>query len=176
MYYSPPKSSCWGHSLRKMKPDIQKERFDKFFAKAIKDYTFQSGSIFYQPAFGESLTSPTFDNHFMKLLKIKDTKLFYHLTEEQLNLCFNELLKNPPLFISGKTGVTVSSFFLIKTWNINGKDVPTKSHMHIYYGAQPLVSPGFSFDSMTEFDYFNQIFQDLKICELNPKYIKKGKV
>lgn len=176
MYYSPPKSSCWGHSLRKMKPDLQKELFDQFFAKAIKDYAFQLGGIFYQPSFGGPFSSPSFDTHFLKLLNVKETQpAFSNLNEEQFNLCLNELLENPSLFVSGKEGATVHSFFLINTWNINGRAVPTKSHMHIYYGARPLVTPGFSFDSMDEFNYFNQIFQDLKICKLNPKHIKKVK-
>jgi hypothetical protein len=48
--YMPPKSSVWGHSLRNMKPLREKFLLDKFLETAAAEYSFASGSVFYQPS------------------------------------------------------------------------------------------------------------------------------
>ena len=43
--YSPPKSSIWGHGLRKMKPSLQKERLNAFEKEAYASFNRYSFSL-----------------------------------------------------------------------------------------------------------------------------------
>ena len=178
MRYSPPKSSCWGHSLRKMKPEKQKELFGKFFDFAIAEFSFSSGSIFYQPTMQDFVQRNSrfeFDEYFQKLLKIDRAQpRFSNLSKKQFDKCLNELIKNPDLFVSGKSGATVTASYEIKAWKIKNNIVPTNSMLHIYFGAKPIITPMFHFKEMVEFEYLKQVFEELKIYKLNPKHIKSG--
>jgi hypothetical protein len=178
MRYSPPKESCWGHSLRKMLPEKQKELFNKFFDLAICEYSFSSGSVFYQPDFQDILQRKLhteFDEYFQRLLNIsKSQPEFSNLSRKQFEICLNELIKNPSLYVSGKSGATVTACYHIKAWKIDNKIVPTDSLLIIYFGARPIITPMFHFEEMAVFEYLKQIFEKLKICKLDPKHIKKS--
>ncbi|MDD5259818.1 MAG: hypothetical protein PHD29_07610 [bacterium] len=178
MRYSPPKSSCWGHSLGKMKPEKQKELFDKFFGLAVDEYSFSSGSVCYQPDLQDILQNNSFlefDEYFQRLLNIKQSQPdFSNLSEKQFEICLKEIIHNPSLYVSGKTGVAVVACYQIKAWKIAGKRVPTHSMLIIYFGAKPIITPMFNFKIMTEFEYIRQVLKELEICKLNPKHIKKS--
>ena len=182
MRYSPPKSSVWGHSLRKMRPDKQKVLFDNFFDLAVDESCFHTGSVYYLPDLQEIMQTnrrstqslnPEFNKYFMNLLNPVNPQLeFFRLSEEQFGLCLDEIIKNSNLYVPGKYGAVVTAGYQIKAWKINGKSVPTDSYLHIYYGAKPHITPRFYFDEISAFEYLKQILEELKICKLNPKHIK----
>lgn len=173
MYYSPPKSSCWGHSLNNMKPRMQRERFNEFFDEAVADHSYHSGSVFYMPALDGPFNPIDFEERFLKLLEVDEKQpAFSNLNENQFELCFDEIKSNPHLYIPGVNGVAVTSSYLIESWKINGNTVPTKSYMHIYYGAKSLVIPRFNFDGIEEFEFIKQVFRELNLCRLNPMHLR----
>lgn len=174
MYYSPPKSSIWGHSLKNMDPEIQREKFDKFLQSAVKQYTFNSGSVFYMPPIEGPYNSPEFDDHFLTLLNLTEKlPAFSNLDESQFEICYREIIKNPDLYDAGKRGATVTASYVIESWKMNGDSIPTNSRLHIYYGAKSLVIPGFAFHNIEEFEFIKKKFSELEICKLKEKHLKK---
>jgi len=175
----PPKSSVWGHSLRKMKPDKEKMLIDNFFRKAVAEYHFSVGSIFFQRTLdtlsNEDIVKES-KNYFIELLDITPNEIaLSNLSREQFDLCLNELLNNNDLFISGKSGIVLNASMQISKWLINYKEVSTESTLSVSYGAKPWISTFFTFSSMDEFDYIKGVLEELGICRLNEKYLKEKK-
>jgi hypothetical protein len=173
MYYSPPKSSCWGHSLDNMMPRLQRERFEQFFSQAVFDRSFFTGSLFYMPPTDGPFISSDFEQHFLDILNVEEKQpAFSNLNEDQFELCFNEIINNPHFFIPGINGVAICSSYLIQSWKINGSTIPTKSHLHIYYGGKSVVIPRLSFDNAEEFEFIKKVLCELELCSLNPEHLK----
>jgi hypothetical protein len=189
MYYRPPKSSIWGHSLRKMKPALQRERLDEFFIGAVCDYSFSSGSVTYLPftsrdSLVRTLSSlarwknsiTRFNSHFMELLGVSDSEYtLSNLSEAQFEVCFQELLSDSSLFESGKYGVSLIAYYDISSWRVGDKTVETDSSLGVHYGARPWLSTTFGFDSMEVFYHLRETLESAGLCRLNPKHIKGRK-
>lgn len=173
MHYAPPKRSVWGHSLRKMKPAVQRERVDAFLSRSVLEYVFSTGSVFFQPATLSPSESSEFDRHFMELLGLAEPQPgFSNLGEEQFELCYREILARPSLFESGKRGATVAAFYTISAWNVEGIRVETNSMLGVYYGARSLIVPRFSFETMEVFDHLRSSLTAVGLCGLDPRHIK----
>jgi len=173
MYYSPPKSSCWGHSLRKMKPEVVRERLATFLARAASGVSYATGSIFLQPGFGSPISRTDFEAHFTTLLGLDQAQpRFSNLTEAEFELCYLELLKRPDLYELGHSGVTLIGMFTIESWRIGARDVATESLLGLYLGARPIIVPRFQFETMEIFEYLRNAMLDAKICRLDPRHIK----
>ncbi len=176
MYYSPPKKSVWGHSLRKMTPEIQRERVEAFLSRSVSKYVFATGSVFFVPTTFPPSGSSELDRHFARLLGFSDPQPgLSHLSEEQFEVCFHELLVRPSLFEPGRGGATVTAHYTISAWSIEGSSVGTGSMLGVYYGGKPLIIPGFAFDTMEVFDYLQSTLHAVGLCKLNPKHIKGRK-
>ena len=176
MYYSPPKKSVWGHSLRKMAPAVQRERIETFLTRSVSEYAYATGSVFLVPATFPPSGLPEFSRHFARLLGLSDPQPgLSNLSEEQFEVCFRELLDRPSLFEPGKGGATIAAFYTISAWNVEGAAVETTSTLGVYYGGKPRIMPGFSFDTMEVFEYLQGSLQAVGLCKLNPKHIKGRK-
>lgn len=174
--YMPPKSSVWGHSLRKMKPDNQKILIDEFLQTAVAEHQFSSGSIIYQRSF-ETLFDDNIANesksYFIKLLStISGEADLSSLNAEQFDLCLRALQNDNSLFISGKSGITLTSTIKISKWLIDNTEVPTESSLSVSYGAKPWLTTFFTFSDIDEFNYIKHVFNELGICRLNEKHLK----
>ena len=173
MYYSPPKSSVWGHSLRKMKPSVQRERLEAFLTTSVSAYSYATGSIYFQPTTFSPSESAEFDRHFTELLGLPEPQLgFSNLTEAQFELCFQQLLNSPSLYESGKRGATVTASYAISAWSIEGSSVETSSLLGVNYGGKPWLIPRFSFETIEMFEYLRERLEAAGLCKLNPKHIK----
>jgi hypothetical protein len=177
--YIPPKASVWGHSLRNMKPSREKALMDRFFEIAVAQYSFSSGSVFYQPSmdtlFNEE-PARLCRKHFEGILDVESSPhSLVNLGKEQFDLCLNELIRNDSLYISGSSGAVLMSGVEISKWRIKGEESPTKSHMNIFYGAKPRISTFLAFRDLEEFNFINQVLEELGICRLNEKHLKTKK-
>lgn len=107
------------------------------------------------------------------MLGIKsDETALSNLNREQFDLCFNELVKDNSLFISGKGGIVLSGRMHISKWLIHNKEAPTESVLAVYYGAKPCISTLLTFSDIDEFNYIRGIFEELGICKLKEKHLK----
>jgi len=177
-----------------MQPAKQKELFDKFFEIAVCEYSFSSGSVYYQPSWNDFVPTSShheyeeaivdhidnffqtniesrdeFQEYFKKVLNVNQAQpAFSNLSKEQFDICLNELIKMP-----NRTGAVVEASYTIKAWKIAGERVSTYSTLIIHYGANSLITTMFQFNDISEFEYLKQVFQELGICKLNPKHLKK---
>lgn len=176
MYYSPPKSSVWGHSLRKMKPDIQRDRVNAFLSSCTAGHAFATGALFFQPASFPPPDLSDFEEHFKKLLGLGDPQPgFSNLTEEQFELCFQELLRRPSLYEPGRQGATVTALYTISAWKVGGRPINTSSSLGVYYGGRPWIVPRFHFETDEIFEYLRTSLENVGLCKMNPKHIKGRK-
>lgn len=176
MYYSPPKSSVWGHSLRRMKPEILRARVTAFVSKAVSRLAYSSGSIFFRPVSFPVADSSAFECHFMNLLSLPQPQPgFSNLTEEQSELCFRELVRNPSLYDSSSGGAELAVFYTISAWKMGETVVATNSRLGVYYGAKALIIPGFGFETDEHFSFLQASLESVGLCKLNPKHVKGRK-
>src|SRR5688500_17330734 len=88
--YQPPKSSVWGHLLRKMSAERAKARFQEFLATAVAEHKFSSASLRIQDASG--LIVPRYER--VVGMPAQDGCFFASLTHEQSDRCIDELIKD----------------------------------------------------------------------------------
>lgn len=175
--YSPPKASIWGHSLRKMKPDVARSRFNSFLETNVEAHTWSSHGI---AVF--SATSIPVEEKVARVLQRfeyltgakapRDGTLWY-ITQADFERCIAELIYNPHLCSDKELYVSVDATVEVKTWRKGGKCVPTKSLMTLDYGTSPRISSMFlNFESLELYEHIKQGFIDADLCRLNDKYLK----
>ena len=166
LYYRPPKSSIWGHKLRKMPAARERELFRKFLDAAVGEFKNDSGNF--------SVFDPTRElvKKFEALFGM--TALgdgFFNLNGEQCEVVVDEIIKAEAAGGAGRFMLLQS--FEISKWRIDGKDFPTDSRMGLYYGKLPCVSTFLRFNSLEEFQFIKRALEDLNFCKLNEKHLKE---
>jgi hypothetical protein len=164
-YYRPPKSSIWGHKLRKMPAARERALFRQFLDAAVGEFKNDSGNF--------SVFDPT-----RELIKKFEALFgmpalgdgFFNLNGEQCELVVDEVIKTAAAGGAGRFMLLQS--FEISKWRIDGNDVPTNSRMGLYYGKLPCVSTFLHFNSQEEFHYVKRVLEDLNFCKLNEKHLK----
>jgi len=174
--YMPPKSSVWGHSLRRLRPAEAKARFGRFLAAAAGEHHPTGGNVFYQPT-----TETLFDHsrrdrctaHFTRLLGLEDDpRWLSNLDSRQVELCLEELIRDDSLFVPGGDGAVVLAGVRISSWRMGDREVPTDSHIHVYYGACSRISTALTFNDLDEFSFVRQVLEEVVLCRLNEKHLK----
>jgi hypothetical protein len=144
-----------------------------FFDKAVADFRFSGGSIFFVPEVLTMEAQRDFNRRFTRLLGVANPQpAFSHLSEEQFETCFRELVEHPELILPKKRGVTVVAHFVITRWRIEGVTVDTESTLGSFYGASSLLSTHLVFPDMRTFEYLKSTLEEVRLCKLNPKHIK----
>jgi hypothetical protein len=170
--YHLPKSSIWGHSLRKMEPARQKALFGGFLAKAVAEYSSSNGSL---TVLGAALRNDGNVSrqlqHFTLLLGSSPHGAFWPLNGEQAERCVNEIIRDETL----RPGVMLLQGFQVTKWSINGRPAATDSMFNLYYSFKPCVSTFLKFETMEHFQYVKQVLQDLKFCTLSEKHLKPSR-
>lgn len=166
--YQPPKSSVWGHLLRKMPANHAKARFQEFLNTAVAELKFRSASLNIQDASGEVVS------RYERLLGIpvEGGCYFARLTLEQSDRCLDELIKDEASALGAAGSFVLAQLFEITKWRVNGQEVPTTSRVSIQYGRLPCISTFFQFDTVEQFYSVRQVLEDTGLCKLNEKHLK----
>jgi hypothetical protein len=177
--YQPPKSSVWGHALRKMPPAQLRTRFREFLRAVVGEYSPIGGSVFYQPTM-ETLFQPDKGNlcisHFASMLGVEKTSpAFLNLDPQQVELCVDELIRDDSLFVPGGSGAVVMGGVRIAQWKFGDRLSATDSLFNLYYGANARIATFLSFNDQEEFSLVRQALDDAGICRLNEKHLKERK-
>ena len=178
--YSPPKSNIWGHSLGKMQPARQRERFAEFLKRAVAEHSFTGGSLTFfvgaAPAFlpleaqGQwgHVTSDDV-RHFEQLLGASAREgAFYLLAPQQCEVALSELIQRSALLPGSMLLQTVD----ISKWLIEGQPVTTQSRVTLYYGVKPCISTFLQFETTSQFEFIKRTLANLEFCKLNEKHLK----
>lgn len=175
--YQPPKSSIWGHGLRKMRPAESRSRVKKFLDIAAGEHCFVGGSVFYQPTldtiFRQDLHKDCL-SRFSRLLGIEESPQFLsNLDNQQVELCLDELSRDDSLYVPGGHGAVVMEGVRISKWRINDQETSTNSIVDIYYGANSRISTFLTFNDPEEFEFVRQALMEAGLCRLNEKHLKQ---
>ena len=169
LYYKPPKSSIWGHKLRKMRPDRQRKLTRDFFAEGVSEYKFEIGSLTILSSSAQLI------QRFERLLKVTAYKnQFSILTQRQCQKCIDEIIKEPSFQITRQ--LLLLQCFVISKWRIHNKKVVTNSRIMLFYGLQPCMSTFLQFNSHEEFLIIKNLLLDLGLCKLNEKHLKERSI
>jgi hypothetical protein len=175
--YKPPKSSVWGHSLRKIPPDQIRSRFREFLGIAVSEHILVGGSLLYQPTMDTVFKSDQQSDcmsHFARLLGgEKRTQSLGNLDSHEVETCLDELISNDSLYVLGGAGAVVMAGVRISRWRLRDLDSATHSLINIYYGANPRISTFLTFNEIEEFMFVRQALDDAGLCRLNEKHLKK---
>lgn len=168
--YQPPKSSVWGHLLRKMPASRAKTLFDQFLATAVAEHAFSSASFAIGDPSGQVVAryerlvgSPSRDGRFDRL------------TLEQSDRCIDELIKDETSAARANVRFALAQGFEITKWRLNGEAVPTQSSLIIHYGQLPCLSTFFQFETVEQFHGVQRVLADIGLCKLNEKHLKPSK-
>ena len=166
--YQPPKSSVWGHLLRKMPPDRAKARFQEFRNTAVAEDKFSSASLLIQDASGEIV------RRYESLVGVpaQNGCSFVRLTLEQSDRCIDELIKDEASAPGAAGRFALAQLFQITKWRIDGQEVPTTSSVSIHYGQLPCISTFFQFETVEQFHSVRRVLEDVGLCKLNEKHLK----
>ena len=180
-YYKPPKSSIWGHLLRKMPAEREKALFSQFLANAVGKHMFSSGYLTiakYSGVLSTVSSSDPFLQRFERATGMTSQQGYFgQLTHGQSEKCVDEIIKYEALSPdeSGSYLVTLMQSFSICSWRIDGREVSTSSSMNLNYGKLPAVSTFLQFDTIEHFQYIKRVLEDLRFCKLNEKHLKVKK-
>ena len=109
---------------------------------------------------------------FEQLLGISSRNGYFHLNEEQIRACLDEIIQRQAASPAGPKPYSVVQAITVTQWRIDGVNVPTRSMFHMHYGRLPCLSTFLQFDSIEHFQYIKRVLEDLKICKLNEKHLK----
>ena len=169
--YQPPKSSVWGHLLRKMPADRAKARFQEFLATAVAEHKFNSASLMIQDASRQIV--PRYER--LIGMPAQNGCSFARLTLEQSDRCLDELIKDEASAPGAAGHFALAQLFEITKWRVDGQEVPTSSSVTIHYGQLPCISTFFQFETVEQFHTVRRVLEDIGLCKLNEKHLKPEK-
>ena len=181
--YSPPKSSIWGHSLRKMEPAKQRALFDEFLKKAVAAYSFTGGSLRLlvgaAPGFLPVEMQGTWGHVTSEDVRRIEQLLgatalegaFYSLTPQQCDAALDEINRNRGMI----PGIMLTQGVTISQWLIHGRPTATQSMINLFYGMKPCISTFLQFETVEQFEFIRQVLEELHFCKLSEKHLKPMK-
>jgi hypothetical protein len=169
--YQPPKSSVWGHLLRKMPAERVKPRFQAFLATAVAEYTFSSASLAIQDTSGQVI--PRYER--LVGTPAQHGSHFAPLTHEQSDRCIDELIKDEASDPAAAAQIAIAQLFEITRWRIDGEEAATSSRVTIHYGRLPCISTHFQFETVEQFHSVRRVLEEIGLCKLKEKHLKPVK-
>ena len=164
LQYKPPKSSVWGHLLRKMPAQRAKARFEEFLATAVAGYTFGSATLLIQDTSGQVV--PRYEQ--LIGTPALNGCSFPSLTHDQSNRCLEQLITDEA--VAGN--YALAQLFQISRWRVDGLEVPTSSAVTIHYGQLSCLSTFFQFETVEQFHAIQRELAEIRLCQLNEKHLK----
>ena len=182
--YFPPKSNCWGHGLRSMKPSQQLKAINEFEKEIVKSTELVSYDIDISYLVDEKPDKydEYVDYFAQKLNKPRENQIagespFYNfeIDSKEFTKAIKALIEIEREIKSTEVDFSISKSYKITKWKLGEKVTKTDSSFYIYYGTRPSLYTEFRFNSEEEFDSLQEIFTKLKLCKLNPKHLKEEK-
>ncbi|HHP7244386.1 MAG TPA: hypothetical protein ACFE0H_06840 [Elainellaceae cyanobacterium] len=178
--YSPPKSSFWGHRLRKMKPSVQKERTEKFKEIVKIEALYNSYSLSILGRYDsekfcfDKEDSARITQQFERLLNRKPdpSKECFELTDHEFSGCLEQLIRMEDEFKHINADILLSHHLAIKFWKIPHKTPGHDSGLTCSFGTMPYLGTGFVFRDRSEYDYVAKVLSGLSICRLSDTRLK----
>jgi hypothetical protein len=169
--YKPPKSSVWGHLLRKMPAERAKARFGEFLATAVAEYKFTGASLAIHDPSGQIV--PRYE----RLIGTPSRAArFDALTLEQSDRCIDELIRDEASAADAASGFFLAQFFDVTKWRIEGEEAPTQSSLGIHYGQVPCLMTRLQFETVEQFQSVQRVLAEIGLCKLNEKHLKPMKI
>ena len=166
-YYNPPKSSVWGHLLRKMPASRARKRFEQFIMIAVGEYELQSARLSVGDPSGELVK-----RYEQVIGTAAKNGQFPTLNKEQSELCINEIIRAEPLGLGTMTHLNLLQSFKITKWRIEEKNVATNSLIGMHYGLLPCLTTQLQFETIEQFEYIKQALESVRLCKLNIKHLR----
>lgn len=173
--YQPPKSNIWGHSLRKMKPSIERALSGEFEEAAVARLSFSASSLWISRKAADRIVPQDLISRFEAAVQKESKEGFFHLSEVEFERAFAVLVTCESALSDIDATIALSRIVRIQEWRIAGVPVPTSSSVHWDFGSSPGISTFLSFGDRAEFDYVREVLERLKICRLNEKHLKPQK-
>ena len=169
--YMPPKSSVWGHLLRKMPAERAKTRFDQFLATAVAEHKFTGASLAINDPAGEILS------RYERVVGTPSRNArFDALTLEQSERCIDELIRDEASAPDAASRFILAQSFEVTKWRVDGEETPTRSVLSIHYGQLPCLMTIFQFETVEQFQSVQRVLADIGLCKLNEKHLKPMKI
>jgi hypothetical protein len=164
--YQPPKSSIWGHKLRKMPAHRASSLLEDFFAKATQNHDLVSASI-------TVVKNDLLSNRLADILNLPATELSHtRLTGEQANACLQEVIRLESRAAPEARDIHLNEYFKIPVWVVEGRRANTHSMMTMHYGALPCLTTRLWFETEEEFYFIQQLLDAIGLCKLNKQHLK----
>ena len=165
--YQPPKSSVWGHSLRRMPILRAKDLIRRFFDLCVAEHRFWSATLFPYEA-DEGIVA-----RYERLAggRVQGGRIA-NLTYEQSEACLAELLKDEALFRANEIHLSLLQQFKISKWRVGYSEPLTDSYLGISYEIWPHIETAFQFDSVDQFKQVRRVLSEIGLCVLNERHLK----
>jgi hypothetical protein len=165
--YQPPKSSIWGHRLRKMPAIRASTLLQEFLSKGTRHHEFKSASL------SINYRDDRIALRFAEILGL-GTKDFMHekLSLDQSNACLQEIIRLESTSSADAGVILLNQHFEVTQWAIDAMSVNTRSKLTMSYGALPCLSTRLWFETAEQFQYIRHVMSDLGLCKLNEQHLK----
>jgi hypothetical protein len=165
--YRPPKSSVWGHRLRRMPVSRVRALLSAFFEAGVDEYRFHSSNIW------TSNASPDIVAHYEQATgKSAEHGRIANLTYEQSESCLAVLLADEEEFRTNDIHLSLWQDFVITKWRHRDSESLTNSILGVQYDIWPHLSTNLQFESVDQFNYVRGVLGDIGLCSLNEKHLK----
>jgi len=175
--YSPPKSSVWGHGLRKMSPAREKQLSQQFLETAVAEYEFAIASLNVGAIAADRVEAARQVVRYFERLLGRDAlnTSFPILTKAEFDRCLAALISTPDFLAPRRPHISLSVHYKISQWRIRGAAIPTQSTLAFYFGTSPRIITFLLFSTVSEFKFVQSVLAELGLCTLSDKHLKLDK-
>jgi len=169
--YRPPKSSVWGHGLRRLPIARVHELVHRFLEVAAESYRFRTGNLWTSDASPEIVSRyeaaaerPALHD------RIAD------LNPDECRRCFELLLTDEPDFRAKDIHLSLWQQYEVARWKSQVSEQITPSLLTVHYDVYPHLGTTLYFESKEQFHLVCSLLQASGLCALNPKHLKPARV
>ena len=165
--YRPPKSSIWGHGLRRMPAARAHQLIAFFLARAAAQSAFRSASVWTSGADEETVAryealAGASSNH----------GHIRGVTYEASEACLAEFIKDEAAFRKNDVRLSIWQTFSISKWRSTKTEALTESELVAMYDTWPHLQTSLTFESMEQFHFVRDALAEVGLCQLSEKHLK----
>lgn len=168
--YQPPKSSVWGHGLRRMPAQRARTLFREFLDRSVAEYRFSSAMLSVHDDSGQVRS------RYERLLGIVSRGGYFDgLSEEQCDRCIERLIEDEASEPAAAACLMLSQSFELLGWRIGGGEAATKSLLTMHYGQLRHLTTFLQFESVEQFQAVRRVLAEIGLCKLDERHLKPTK-